>query len=97
MELRTRLTELDGHHSHFVDAMAYAVAGEFARLQNEYVLMHLKPRPWWMPAALYRWIVSKIVYLRLFKEPASFHYCCNGSTNCKYTAHLMNDDKLTTP
>ena len=21
----------------------------------------------------------------------------NGSTNCKYTAHLMNDDKLTTP
>lgn len=23
-------------------------------------------------------------------------YCCNGKTNCKYTAYLIDDDKLTT-
>jgi hypothetical protein len=52
-----------------VDAMAYAVAAQIAYLQNEYVLMHIKPCPWWMPNFVYRWLLSKFIYLRMFRKP----------------------------
>lgn len=55
-------------HSHMVDAMCYSLIAEReARLMNEYVLLHIRQKPWWIPNVFYRWILSKLLVLNRFK------------------------------
>lgn len=40
---------------------------EQMRLLNDYVLLHIKARPWYIPEPLYRWLLGKLVVLSRFK------------------------------
>jgi hypothetical protein len=65
--LSDRLMETNPQHSDFVDAYAYMVASQEAKLLDDYVLLHLaKPR--WMPEFLFKWLVGKFVVLNRFKS-----------------------------
>jgi hypothetical protein len=55
-------------HSDFVDAYAYMIAGLEAKLRGEYLLLYVKKRPTWFPDFLYRWILSKVLVLTVFKR-----------------------------
>jgi len=65
-KLEDRLTPTNSHHSDMVDAMAYWIAEEEARIQNEYVLLHIRKRPWWFPEFFYRWFLSNILVIDRF-------------------------------
>lgn len=56
--------------SHYVDAMAYYVAAQFAKLQDDYFFLHVKPAPWWMPAFVWKWLVGKMLVMTRFNSSA---------------------------
>ena len=62
------LFETDPRHSHMVDSFAYAIAAKEAKRLDDYVLAYVTKKPWWMPDALYRFIISKVLVLVHFKE-----------------------------
>lgn len=68
MELSKFLFETNPRHSDMVDAMAYMWAAQEFKWREEYTLLYLQKRPWWLPKHLYKWIVSKIVVLAYFKK-----------------------------
>ena len=68
MKLEERLRETPArHHDHFVDSVAYMVAGMEAKLLNDYCLLYIKQRPWWLPEIVYRWMLKRILVLAHFK------------------------------
>jgi hypothetical protein len=54
------------HHDHLVYSIAYMVADLEARMRDEYCLMYIKQRPWWIPDVLYRWILRQVLCLAIF-------------------------------
>ena len=51
-----------------VDAMAYAWADHVFKMKNEYVLMYIKKRPWYIPEFLYKWVIGKVLVRASFKN-----------------------------
>jgi hypothetical protein len=68
MELEAYLEDTTPRHDHLVDAFAYAFAAQIAKLHNDYLLLHIKPRPWWVPKFIFNWFIGKIVRLDIFKR-----------------------------
>lgn len=65
-ELKYYLKETDSRHSDMVDAFAYRIAAEMAKIHNDYFLIHIKKCPWWLPEFVYKWILSKVLELSRF-------------------------------
>ena len=68
LTLRDRLRATDPRHSDMVDAFAYAIAAQEARIQDEYVLLYVRAKPQWVPGFVYRWLLSKLLVLTFFKK-----------------------------
>lgn len=66
--LKMKLMPTLEKHSDFVDSFAYAVAVHEAQVRNAYILLHVKPKPWWLPKAVWHWLLSKILVLSEFKS-----------------------------
>jgi hypothetical protein len=56
------------HHGHLLHSFAYMVAGMEAKLLNDYCLMHVRQKPWWVPEPFYRWLLSQSLVLTHFKK-----------------------------
>lgn len=60
------LQKTDHRHSDFVDAYAYAIAAQEAKLREEYLLIHIKKKPKFMPDFLYKFILRRVVHITRF-------------------------------
>ena len=56
------------HHDHFIDSVAYMVAGMEVELINNYCLMYVKRRAWWLPEPIYKWFLRQFIVLVYFKK-----------------------------
>jgi len=65
--LNSILYDTDPKHSHMLDSIAYMYAAHEAKLTNEYILMFIKAKPWWLPKWLYHKLLSLVVNLANFK------------------------------
>lgn len=65
-ELTERLRPTDPRHADMVDAFAYMVASQEAKLIDDYVFLHLQ-KPWYMPTFFFHFLISKFVVLNRFK------------------------------
>lgn len=67
-QLKENLRSTDSrHHDDLIDSMAYMVAGLEARMRNEYCLMYVNARPWWLPDFIYKWILKKVLVMANFR------------------------------
>ena len=69
MELKVNnyIQKTDNKHSDMVDAMSYKISAQIFKLKEEYVLLHIKKKPRYLPEFIYKWILSKILILTTFK------------------------------
>lgn len=66
--LESRLHETNPRHSDMVDAFAYAIAAQEARIHDGYVLLYVRAKPRWLPELVYRWLLGKLLVLANFKR-----------------------------
>lgn len=67
MKIENYLKETDPKHSDFVDSFAYLIAAQEAKLRDDYILLYVKKKPWYLPKSLYEWILRKVLVLANFK------------------------------
>lgn len=67
-KLRDYLEETDPKHSDAVDVLAYLIASHEAKMRDEYVLLHIKAKPRFLPEFVYKWLLKKLVVLSMFKR-----------------------------
>ncbi len=65
LHIKTFMT--DPKHSDMIDSIAYMIAAEEAKITDEFILLHVKKRPWWMPERLYRFIIRQVLVMAKFK------------------------------
>ena len=68
MKIEQYLIETDKKHSDFVDAIAYAIAGRMIKMRDEYLLLYVKSKPWFIPEFIYKWILKKLLVIAEFKK-----------------------------
>jgi len=68
MNLESVLTDTDERHSDLVDSMAYAFAAQMYKYRDDYVLLHIKKCPKWLPEFVYKWVLSKVLVMNNFKK-----------------------------
>lgn len=51
-----------------IEKYAEAIAFNRARLIDGYCQLHIRKRPWYLPAFLYRRIMKKLIVLNFFRE-----------------------------
>lgn len=66
-EIKDFLKETEQKHSDMLDAYAYMIASHYAKLADDYILLHVKNCPKWFPKKLYKLFLSKILVLNRFK------------------------------
>lgn len=68
MKIVDYLQETDNQHSDVVDAFAYSMASQMAKIRNDYFLIYIRKKPKYLPEFIYRWFLSKFVVLAEFKK-----------------------------
>ncbi len=53
--------------THMIDAFMYGVSCEMARQLDEWVLLHIAPKPKWIPLFMYHWLIKKLFIIKRFK------------------------------
>lgn len=53
--------------SHMIDAMMYGISVEMAKQLDEWVLLHIAPKPKWIPLFIYHWLIKKLFIVKRFK------------------------------
>ena len=65
---KLKLKETSKDHSDMVDSFAYMMAAQEAALREQYVLLHIKKKPWYLPELFYKFILQKVLVLSSFKR-----------------------------
>lgn len=55
-------------HANYAHAFAYAIAKKEASLRDEYMLLHIKPRPVYIPDILWKKMLKELLHVTLFKK-----------------------------
>jgi len=58
----------DPRHSDLIDSRAYMFACQEAKFRDEYLLLYIKKKPYWLPNFIYEWLLSKLFVLAYFKR-----------------------------
>jgi hypothetical protein len=69
MKLPIRQTDFV-HYSrenHMIDAMMYGISCEMAKQLDDWVLLHIAPKPKWIPLFIYHWLIKKLFIIKRFK------------------------------
>ena len=60
--------EKDTFYSDFVDSAVYSMyAIKYAQIIDDYYLLCVKKKPWWLPNKLYKFLLKNILVLINFK------------------------------
>ena len=66
--LSRALQDTDPKHSDFLDAFAYMVSAKEYAIRGEYLLLYIRKRPVFIPEFLFKWMLSKLLVVALFKK-----------------------------
>lgn len=67
MKIESFLFETDEKHCDMVDAYAYMIAAQYAKLRDDYFFLYIKKKPWYIPQWLYKWFIKMFVVVVNFK------------------------------
>lgn len=67
-EINKKLFDTDPRHSDMVDAFAYMIASQEAKLLDSYFLIYIKKKPKYMPKFFYNWCIKTLVNVTQFKK-----------------------------
>lgn len=68
MNIKNYLVETDSRHSDMIDAYCYAFAAQEFKAREEYILMYIKKKPYYIPEFVYKWILGKLFVLAEFRR-----------------------------
>ena len=68
MKIKDYLIDTDQRHSDFIDAYAYMIAMQMAKIREDYILLYIKKKPKYMPNFLYKWLIKSFVVVAEFKK-----------------------------
>ena len=68
MDLERVLIDTDKKHSDLVHSMAYAVASQMYKYRDDYVLLHIKKCPCYIPDFVYKWVLKQVLVMSNFKN-----------------------------
>jgi hypothetical protein len=51
-----------------INKYSYMVAKKEVEAIDEYFILHVKERPWWMPNKVYEWILGRLLVLNRFQK-----------------------------
>lgn len=62
------MTDAEERVQKHMEEHAYLVAQEQAKIMDGYIQVYIKKRPAWLPHFLYKFILTKVLAVNLFKE-----------------------------
>lgn len=67
-KIENRLIDTDSRHSDMVVSIAYMIASQYAKLHEDYVLLHISKKPWYIPEFVFKWVLKKVLVINRFKK-----------------------------
>lgn len=68
MKIENYLSDTEPKHSDMIDSLMFAFASQEAKLRDEYILLYVKKKPWYIPDFIYKWFLKKFLVLSSFKS-----------------------------